>query len=99
MPLTIVNNATGFYSAGVQLGNGKPVMMRVEVRDYGISHMVLLCGLDQDASYLELIIMDPDYASNYIYISLPSNAYGDASYFSYTNPDGGTFNLWSGTYY
>lgn len=62
------------------LSNGKPIILHIEGKD--ATHAVILCGVDEDASYMEFILMDPNEAG-YVYLSLPNNIFNSPSQFYY----------------
>lgn len=70
------------------LKNGKPIIL--SITDNDISHAVILCGIDEDASYMEFILMDPD-TSGYVYVSLPNNIFSNSNQFCYAASYGRTF--------
>lgn len=94
--LITYNSLVSESIASNALANGKPMIL--DINRSGGAHAVVLCGLDEDASYMEFILMDPN-VSSYVYVSLPNNIFSSPSQFYYASSYGYTYTRVSGTRY
>ncbi len=65
------------------LASNRPLEMIITNSDSSKVHSILLCGIDEDASYYEFKIMDPN-ATSYVYFSVPNNYFSNPSSFYYS---------------
>lgn len=78
--------------------NGLPIIMRLQTADGAYKHAVVNCGIEEDAEWYELKIMDPNETRFYRYITIPNSFFDTQEGFS-CNLDGYKYTVWYGTFY
>ena len=76
---------------------GRPIIMRLRTEDEQSRHAVVNCGIEEDADFYELKIMDPNKAY-YVYATIPHDFFETQAGFSY-NAGYADYTKWIGTFY
>ena len=99
--LTILSGPASKTTIASVLSQEKPIIIGVtdetSSKSATYAHALLLCGIDEDADYYELIFMDPNVSSK-VYLDLPHSVLTNRYSFYYATTSY-TYTCWSKTRY